>query len=337
MPDAATATMQFGLDTAHATPPATPAFNLPFISETLTAGITFAQNDAKVGRKAEGKQIKTGIKPNGGIDTRLTPEEAGYILGVCLGLENAVTDVGGSVGGKLHEFVPVAWGPGIRMPSFSLIKNNGAFEIQRIISNQIATWGLTLNPQELATFNMTMMGYDEVSNSDTSEFPTFLFDPAILDPVIEPYKTCKALLQIDTVDFGEIDTFSITCDNRLTDRGQGLNGDCRPRDNEVGSRLVTVNFTARLDAASAAMRENKYKAGVQVAMNLKIVSPVEYETGFNYRMEFDIPAAVFTTYDAQVPADGQIVVTATAQAHETPGNEVLYAYHEDMQATKYIP
>lgn len=326
---------EVGQDTAHGTPPAAPTQKLPIKSDSLLYGLVLVENMSKIGRKTTGELIPTGAKPNGGIETLVTPDDAGFYFANCMGAEIAVEDVPSSVGGKRHTFVPVATGPGLRMPSFSLIRNS-LFEIQRYLSLQVVSWNISLPPNDLLNLSLTTRGYDEVNNTKIDEYPAFLYSGALPVPAISPYKHCKAILKIDDVVFAKIDSFTLTCDNKLTDNGPGLDGDCRPRDNTVNDRLVSVDFTAELDAAAATMRETKYKVGSVVSIELTIVGP-EYETGYNYKLIFDIPAAIFNTYDAVTPETGTMIITARAQAHETPGNEGMYIYHEDLLPTKYLP
>jgi len=331
--DAMNAVLQGSLDAGWKTP--VPMTNgIAMVTERFTYDNKFVEDNAKVGKKGAGKMIKTGGAALGSISILLTPDEAGLMLAWALGYENPVTDVVSSIGGKHHEFVGVPYG-NTRLPSMTFICYRVS-EIQRYISNQVVDWTLNVTPNGLITMDITTRGYTELENT-TPEYPTVIYDSLLLPSTLDYYKTCKGVLQIDLGDFGKIDSFTITGNNNLTDRGQGLAGDCGPRENMAGSRVYTVNFAAEFDATAATMREAKYKKGDSIALALELQTGEEYEAGYLYKMGFDLPQLILTQFDANVPDSGEITVTGVGQSYEATGSEALYAWVEDLRATTYLP
>lgn len=315
--------LQIGPESTYGTA-ATMTDTINITNESITLEIETGEEESLLGGKASSGKDVMGRKGGGDIAVSLKPDN-NKLFAFAFGKEAAnPVLVDGTTGVYKHTLTLVPSSETLK--SFTVTVDRGA-AIKAYKGCKISSCKLDFKNGSYITGSFGIVAQDEAAGTLNSGLP---------NPSIKAYKYTGGNCKIDSVDFNDITDASFDLNNDMfTPSATLASGMVKPEGN-VGKREVKTDFTCFYNAASEALRENKFKEGVYVELEYRFESPAEIETGENYRFEIVFPNLFLEKVDANVSGKDIIECKVSGSGMEIGSEEPVIMYLYDNKSTKYF-
>jgi hypothetical protein len=317
------AVMQVGRQANWSTAVA-PTLQVEFTSESLQYMPNYMESDALTGARTTDRMDISGIKVEGGFDIIVNPDNIGLLLASLLGAEANAASVGGSAVYD-HVFTPMSANIASSLPKLTIVVNR-IVGVVGYVGVKLDSMTLNAQTQDYLRASFAARGYDETT--DTVE--------ALSASTKRPFQFVDGSLDIDTVDYADVTSFSMNYANNVENDLYTLNGSTKMQEIEPQKRDITFTLDTLYSTATDTTRTNKFKAGAKVALSLEFKSTETITTGQYYTLTIAAPNCYITEAHPNVGGPDRITMSMSLKAVETGGAPPVTITLRDGQSTKYL-
>lgn len=272
------AIMQFAVESVYGTAP-TMTKQIRISSESLKYVPEKKDEGVLTGGKAAGRVNTMSKKFEGSISSIVRPDEAGYWLGLALGVEDQTPDlVGASAGAYKHTFTSIGNDESDSLPSV-------AFVVDRIVKayaytgGKVNTLSFNAQPGDYLKFELALVGKDEVDGTPA----TLTVSP------LKPFKFAQAAVKIGGTTVADVTDIKFTHNNNLDAAMQTTSTGIYFKEPEAGAREIKADLEVLYSTAANGLYTDYFKEDDDVSLEITFTSEEEIETGFPYSLKITIP------------------------------------------------
>jgi len=314
--------LQIGKETIYGTG-VTPTNQLAFLSESLKHTVNRITEDTLLAGKTVKSMDVMSYAVAGDIQVILKPENLKQLLYLAMGVEENPALLYGTTGVYEHEFTLID--ADTSGPSFSVVVDRKA-AIFRYPGCKISSLKLDAKAGDYIRATASVLGSGEEEAGTLASLPI---------PSKKAFRFVNGSLTIDTVEFAQVTSVSLTIDNQMTEGDQTLGSGYFREEAEHAERMVKINLDAYYNSASNTVRENKYKTdGATAAIVLTFESPEEIETDEKYQFTVELPNVVIDDATANVGGKDKIMIQLAGTALETSSVEAITVTVRDDEDEK---
>jgi len=317
---------QIGLETTWGTS-VTPTLAIPFLSESLHEVHNPVESEALVGAVTTPYFSIIGRKVEGDMEMQVHPDNIGLLFYGALGVEGPVTTVTTDV--HSHEFTPVSGGT--NLPHLTAIVDKKADEFT-YTSLKVDSMSLETSADSLLTASFSFIGQKEelggeIKTLSISELAPFDFND------MKIYwgtagSTAATNLSVAT-------SFSLSYLNNLENDLFVADGTEFMTEIDYQKRDITFDIEALYDASTNTMREDYFKTGDTISMQIAFTHPSTIVTGQYYSITIDMLNVVTTEAPNDISGPERMRIPFSFRALEVGSDPAITITVQDDRSTKY--
>jgi hypothetical protein len=313
---------QIGRETVYGTiVPATQ--NLNYLSESVTLNVDKAVEDTLLASKAVNGFDITGYTVSGDINLILKPENAGMIFAWALGKEATVTLKPTTTGVYTHSLTGVLTTE--TLPSASITVDRGA-AIKGYAGCQVDKLSISAKAKETLKATVSVKGQTEATDTIIS----------LTNPSLASFRFIGGIVEFADSSYGQIDSIDWSYSNSLEDGFYTLTSGLYPERHEHGVKNCEVSINALYDATTEGIRENNYKAGAYLKVELTFESPAVIEGTEKHVIYITMLKVQITEASVNIGGKERIMMSIKGSATENAGSEPVTVVVYNTVSTKYF-
>lgn len=296
---------------------------LNFLSESLKATVTKAEEESLLAAKAAAAYDLQGIKVAGDVSWILKPENAAFTLKAALGGTDTVVQNFGSVTGQ-HQHSMIAQTASAQLPAYTVIVDRKQ-AIKRYGGCKVANLKLSAKSGDYVRVTVSFRGKDESTGTIATA----------VGPTKKSYKFIGATLTMGGTAY-EITGVDLEIDNAMEDGPQTNVSGLYQTEPMHGTRKIKLQIEKPYDANDETLHTTNYLAeAVLATVVLHLESPEIIASTSKYRMDITLANVAILDKSSPVNGRGVLMSSISAEATAVGSTEPITAVIYDNVSTAY--
>jgi hypothetical protein len=306
------AVLQIVKEATYGTLPAAMTRQLRFSSEGFKYLPTNKDEGLLTGGKLSGRVVTLGKKVEGSFSTLARPDDIGLLLLAAFGVEDQTPNkVSGSTAVYEHVFTLLGTETDDELPSLSAVIDR-VESIFSYVGLKVNTLSFSAAPDDYLKIDVNVVGRDEGIGTLT----TGLSYSALI-----PFKFSNATVVVDGKTL-EGTSVKFELNNNLDSGSKTTLTGLYYMEPSPGAREVKCDIEVLYDADTDGIREDFLLTDDEAAISINFESDQEAETGYNYALNFSIPAAQLTDASPTVSSADRIKMSLSFKAVDHATDEI---------------
>lgn len=319
--------LQLGLETTWGTS-VTPTLAIPFLSESLKETHNPVESEALVGAVTTPYFSIIGRKVEGDMEMQVHPDNIGLLLYAALGVEASTSTV--TTGVYSHAFTPVSGGTSL--PHLSAVVDKKADEFT-YTSLKVDSMSLDTSSDSLLTSSFSFVGQKEqIGDQSIQALSVSSLAPFDFNDMKIYWGTAGSTA---TTNLSVATSFSFSYANNLENDLFVADGTEYMTEIDYQKRDITFDIEALYDSDTNTMREDYFKTGDTISMQIAFTHPSTIVTGQYYSITIDMLNVVVTDAPNDISGPDRLRVPFSFRALEVGSDEAITVTVQDGQSTKY--
>ncbi len=318
---------QLSIESVWGTNPGTGDTLLAILSEGMKYNIDTASEETLLaGKTVSGVDIM-GVGVEGDLSLYVRPSTIGYLLALSFGEEGTPSVTSGGTLAYDHIFTLIEADAASSLPSTTVIVDRKA-AVKAYTGCKVDSIEFSASAKEYLKCKLNLKGKSE----ETGTIDSGLSNPTSY----KPFRFIEGTVNVNGASAGYITSFTTTVSNNLDDGEPVLGSGIYGTETEVQGREVALTLECFYDASSELIRENYFKTGNAISVDLIFESTAEAESGIPYTFKLELPNVVISDANPPVSGKEKVKMTINGTGIETSGEEPITATIIDLKSDAYI-
>jgi len=318
------AKLQLAIETTYGTLKV-PTVAIKHTSESLKLEIDSKSEDTLIGGKVSTGFDIMGFAVSGDVSAYARPEVIGYLLGLAMGAEAAPVLVDGSAAAYQHDFTLIGSDAADILPSASITVDRKV-AVKGYTGCKCNSMGIEISQGDYVKLSMSFKGKSEEAGALQ----------ALATPTLKAFKFVQGTVKVNGAAAAYVTGAKIDLSNNLDDGGKTLGSGLYNSEYEHQDREVKISMDVNYIAAVETVRENYFKTGATIALDLEFESSENIEAGYPYSLAISAPLVNITDLSPAVSDTGKLTTTIEGICLENDANEPITISVIDSKDTEYL-
>jgi len=302
-----------------------PTIAIKHTSESLKLAIDSKSEETLIGGKVSTGFDIMGYSTAGDLTAYARPGTLGYLLGLAMGKESAPVLSDGSVGAYRHDFTLIGSSAADVLPSACLT-----------IDRKIAVKAYTGCKCDSCSIEISQGDYIKITESFKGKAEEAGAVEDLATPARKAFKFINGLVKINAAPVAYITGAKIDISNNLDDGGKTLGSGLFNAEYEHQDREIKISLDVNYVAGVETLREDYFKTGETIAIDLLFESPEEIEEGVPYSFAIGAPLVNIIDLSPTISSADKLTTTIEGACIESDVKEPITISIIDEKDSKYI-